>query len=67
MRVELRVVYSGEQESEPEWIPDLPYPPSRPGLHESREWLPPASEGSTGPGVGGVMGGRVYDAEPGGG
>jgi len=55
------------QESEPEWTPDFTFSPSRPGQHESREWLPLASEGLTGPWVVGVMGGRVYDAEPGGG
>jgi hypothetical protein len=44
-------VQEGGQESKPEWTPDLPYPPSGPGQHESREWLPPASKGSTRPWV----------------
>ncbi|MBW6519336.1 MAG: hypothetical protein K0A89_12675 [ANME-2 cluster archaeon] len=53
--MELLVVTARLQESKPEHTPDLPYPPSGPGHHESREWLPPASEGSTGPGVVGAM------------
>ncbi|MDW7777362.1 MAG: hypothetical protein SCH39_13640 [Methanosarcinales archaeon] len=46
----------GGRSPKPELTPDLPYPPSGPGHHESREWLPPPSEGLTGPGVVGAMG-----------